>query len=110
MGFDPRNGSTQQCRSGARQKLLDQLEEARKDGATASGVLYFWNRAPLLTQGEGKKSFEMVAESFIIYDGVSPPLAEIFDEEIIEEKMMAVLDSTITSPDVCQLVNTLTVE
>ena len=94
-----------------REKLLDQLEEARKDGATASGVLYFWNRAPLLTQGEGKKSFEMkVAESFIIYDGVSPPPAEIFDEEIIEEKMIAVLDSTITSPDVCQLVNTLTVE
>ena len=47
-----------------------------------------------------------LVESSIIYDGVSPPAAaEIFDKEIIEEKIIAVLDSTITSPDVCQLVN-----
>ena len=41
MGFDPRNGSTQQRRSDVREKLLDQFEEARKEGASASGGLYF---------------------------------------------------------------------
>ena len=51
-----------------------------------SGVLYFWDRAPLLTREKEEKSFKMkLGESFIVYDGVSPPSDEIDDEELIEQ-------------------------
>ena len=111
MAFDPRNGSTEERRVDARAKLLNQLEEAGPDGAPASGVLYFWDRAPLLTREKEEKSFEMkLGESFIVYDGVSPLSDEIDDEELIEQQMIAILDPSCTMSDICTLINAGTVE
>ena len=93
IGFDPRVGTKALRLESAREKLLHTLQEEADAGNQPAGVLFFWDRVSKSALHREKSLSEdsVLAQSFVLYDGVSPPPppASEDSEESVEALMIS---------------------